>query len=194
VPGYGPHTAPSILRCSIKNDEAIVAENTLASNLEIRAVRLSTGAETTPAWVPNATIGEIVAVSGNGRYALDLLRNVGPRGQVLDTTSGAVVARISGQPRDLSWDGHLVLETIDPTLQAQAIDWRSNSVVWRSAAQNPTCPCPAASYALRARPNTDDLALAVTNQPGQPYGQSTLWRVVDDRSLLVDKAVLFGIV
>jgi hypothetical protein len=194
VPGYGPHTGPSILRCSVKNDEAIVAENTLASNLEIRAVRLSTGAEAKPRWVPSVTIGVIVAVSGNGRYALEQVRGSGPEGQVLDTTSGTVVARISGQPRDLSWDGHVVLETISPTLQTQAIDWRSNSLVWRSAAQYPTCPCPLASYAFRARPNTDDLALAVTNQPGQPYGQATLWRVIDDRPALVDKAVLFGIV
>jgi hypothetical protein len=194
VPGYGPHTGASILRCSIKNDEAIVAENSFASNLEIRAVRLSTGAETTPPWVPNATIGEIVAVSGNGRYALEQITGSGPRGQVLDTTTGAVVAHVSGQPGDLSWDGHLVLETIDPTLQAQAIDWRSNSVVWRSAAQNPSCPCPLASYAFRARPNSDDLALAVTNQPGQPSGQATLWRITNHRSVLVDKAIREGIV
>ncbi|MDP9335001.1 MAG: hypothetical protein M3Q30_17065 [Actinomycetota bacterium] len=195
VPGYGPHTGPSILRCSIKNDEAIVADNTLATNVEIRAVRLSAGVETTPRWVPpHVDIGEIVAVSGNGRYALEQLTGSGPRGQVLDTTTGAVVAHVLGQPRDLSWDGHLVLETIDPTLQAQAVDWRSNFVVWRSATQNPSCPCPLASYAFRTRPNTDDLALAVTNQPGQPYGQATLWRITDHRSVLVDKAVRFGIV
>jgi hypothetical protein len=195
VPGYGPHTAPSVLRCSIRDNEVIVAENTLATNIEISAVRISTGAETTPRWAPpRADVGAVVAVSGNGRYALEQLRGTGARGQVLDTTTGSVVAHLVDQPRDLSWDGRIVLETIDRTLQAEAIDWRSNTVAWLSAAQNPSCPCPLASYVVRTRPNTDDLALAVTNQPGQPYGQATLWRITDHRSMLVDKAVRFGIV
>ncbi|MCU1464302.1 MAG: hypothetical protein JWM72_230 [Actinomycetia bacterium] len=195
VPGYGPHTAPSILRCSIRDDEAIVAENTLATNLTITVVRLSTGVTSVPSWAPtNGAVGELVSVSGDGHYALELLRGSGPRGQVLDTRTGAVMAQVSGQPEDLSWDGHVVLETIYPSLQRQAVDWRTNAIAWRSAAQNPTCPCPLASYAFRARSNTDDLALAVTNEPGQPYGQAALWRIVDGRSALIDKAVRYGII
>jgi hypothetical protein len=81
VPGYGPHTGPSVLRCSIRDNEVIVAENTLATNVEIRAVRISTGAETTPRWAPPRTdVGAVVAVSGNGRYALEQLRGSAARG------------------------------------------------------------------------------------------------------------------
>jgi hypothetical protein len=163
-------------------------------NLGITAVRITTGVKSTPRWTPaNAEVGEIVAVSGDGRYALEQLRGSGLGGQVLDTRTGAAVAQVSGQPEDLSWDGHVALATTE-SLRVQAVDWRTNKIVWRSAAQNPTCPCPAASYALRARPETDDLALAVTNQPGQPYRQAALWRIIDDRPGLIDKAVRFGIV
>ena len=54
--------------------------------------------------------------------------------------------------------------------------------VLAASAQVPSAPL--ASYAFRARPNTDDLALAVTNQPGQPSGQAALWRITDHRSVL----------
>ena len=195
VPGYGPHTGPSILRCSVQDDEAVVAENTLAMNTAITSVRLSTGVKTMPRWTPaSLAVGEIVAVSGDGHYALEQPAVSGPKAQVVDTATGAVAATLAGQPEDISWDGHLVFVLLAASGQLEAVDWRSHAVVWRSASQNPSCPCPTASFVLRGRPGTDDLALAVTNQPGQPDQQAALWRISDSRPVLVDRAVRYGIV
>ena len=194
VSGYGPHSGPSVLRCSVRDDEAIVAENTLAMNVAITSVRLSNGVKTTPRWVPSIDSGEIVSVSGDGRYALEESTVGGPEAHVVDTTTGDAAETLAGQPEDLSWDGHLVFLLIAATGQQEAIDWPSRATVWRSALPNPNCPCPTADYALRTRPGTDDVALAVTNQPGQPNQQAALWRITNNRPALVARAVRYGIV
>ena len=195
VLGYGPHAAPALLRCSVRDDEALVVENQMAMNTSIRAVRLSTGAVTTPSWAPaSVDDGEVVAVSGNGRDALLQVSSSGARGEVVDTTTGAVLARTQGQPGDLSWDGHVVLETVFPDLRLRAVDWRTHSTRWISRPPPAGGPWPDASYALVARTGTDDVALAVTNQPREPYGEAELWILRAGVPVRVARAVRFGVV
>ncbi len=193
VGSFGPHAAPEILRCSVNDDQAVVAENELGMNARIYAVNLSSGQVTVPTWAQGGGAW-LVAISGDGRHALELRVNAGaPRSQIVETSTNRVVARLAGQGEAVSWNGHVALVST-PSLQLEAVDWRTNKIVWSSRAQNPQCPCPEASYAMRPRTNTDDFAIAVSNQPAQPAGQAMLWRVVGGQSHLVAGAVRRGVV
>ena len=196
VPGYGPHTGPKIMRCSVTRDEAIVVENTLATNVSVTRIRISDGSVSTPHWAPSIRDAEVVAVSGNGKYVLEQSRSnsSGPRGVVVATTTGRTVGHTDGAPRDLSWDGHIALETVVSTLQLQAVDWRDHTSRWQSTAGGPNCPCPMAGYVLSTRPRSDDLALAASSQPAQPFGQAALWLVAANHPQLLATAVRLGLV
>jgi hypothetical protein len=175
--GYGPHSEPLILRCSVIDDQAIIGGEIFGQIDRVVAVRLRTGAVATPKWAPNPGVASIVAISGDGRYALELNRSSpGPSGLVVDTRTGAVVGHVDGQPSDISWNGHLVVQST-ASGDLEVVDWRSQRVLWRSAHQPPGGPHFDTSARVAARPLTDDLALTVTNAPTQPTQQATLWLV-----------------
>jgi hypothetical protein len=200
VPGYGPHTYPDVLRCSVIDDQAIVADNTMGTNASITEVRLSTGRATTPNWAhPDpqnpAVKADVPAVSGNGRYALEVGTNaLGVDSEIVDTTSGSIVGRVSGQPEDISWNGHLVVVSV--ALQSsilQVVDWRTGVLRWRSASPGPG-PVPVPAAAVCARPNSDDLALAITELPGHDPGSAALWLVTPSTHTRLDNAVTQGFI
>jgi hypothetical protein len=193
--GYGPHSEPLILRCSIADDLAIIGDSFTGQIDRVVAVRLSTGAVATPKWAPNPRVASVVAISGDGRYALELNRSSpGPSGLVVDTRTGAVVGHVDGQPSDISWHGHLVVQSTD-TGDLEVVDWRSQRVLWRSAHQPPGGPHFNTSARVAARPLTDDLALTVTNAPTQPTQQATLWLITDThRPVKLADALVGGVI
>jgi hypothetical protein len=193
VPGYGPHTEPGILRCSIADDEAIVVENIMATVTEVVTVSLSTGGVRNPSWAQsNPPAREIIAVSGSGRYAL---RSAESGSEIVDTQTDAVAARIPGQPRDISWDGHLVVVTAAGSTTLNVVDWRTGATIWRSTpVTNPNFQ-PVANEAISARPHSDDIALAVWNQPGQQQREAALWLIKPGTTpTLLARRVLFGVI
>ena len=197
VPGYGPNQSPNILRCSVLDDQAIAADNTMGINTSITAVRLSTGSTSTPTWAHRTALGAttVVAVSGNGRYALaEGSDSLGVDSEIVDTTNGRIVSHVAGQPEDLSWNGHLVAVS-DPmqSLILQVVDWRTGVLRWRSASPGPG-PVPDPSAAVFARPNSDDLALAISDLPGHDPSSAALWLIRPQTHTMLDNAVAPGIV
>jgi hypothetical protein len=193
VSGDGPETGVRILRCSVNDDEAIIAKTIIGRSIEVHAVRLSTGTITTPDWAHlGGRVPEIVAVSGNGRYAIETRISSRAHGQVVDTATGKVVSETQGTPNQISWDGHLVLERDDETEQLRATDWRTHRTRWISTAPPPHGPWPAQGCLCVSRPNSDDFALAVSHQPRQPYEQAALWLLNDQSATLLEGAVWFG--
>jgi hypothetical protein len=194
VPGYGPHTGPAILRCSFLDDQAIVADNTMGTNTSITAVQLSTGRASTPNWAGPPVATNVVAISGNGRYALE--QGSGPLGtesEIVETSTAAIVGHVAGQAEDISWNGHLVVVSV-PTQSSilQVVDWRTGVLHWRSA--NPgRGPVPVPSAAVTSRPNSDDLALAISDLPGHDLGSAALWLVTPTSHKLLDNDVTPGI-
>ncbi|MDQ1466108.1 MAG: hypothetical protein QOH10_523 [Actinomycetota bacterium] len=177
VGSSGPHSGPVILSCSVANDQAIIGDTFTAQIVHTFAVQLSTGRVTTPTWAPSPESASIVAISGNGRYALELSHDsAGPRGQIVDTSIGKVVGTVDGQPTDISWNGHLVVQLVGGA-DLEVVDWRTHAVLWRSAHQTGQGPTLSTDAAVNARPHSDDLALDVRDVPGQPLGVGALWLV-----------------
>jgi hypothetical protein len=176
---YHPHGGPVVLRCSITDDQAIIGDRFFGGVAGVLAIKLSTGAVTKPSWVPDQS-ASVVAISGNGRYVLELSHEAGPGGRVIDTRSGRIVGHVDGQPTDISWNGHLVTAVVNG-LDLGVIDWRTGRVVWRSANRSPDTIGILTGAQVAARPFSDDLALAVSGIPGQPLQQASLWLVTNAR-------------
>ena len=140
-------------------------------------------------------VTNVVAVSGNGRYALEEgSDSLGVDSEIVDTTNGTVVSHVAGQPEDISWNGHLVVVS-EPmqSLILQVVDWRTGVLRWRSASPGPG-PVPDPSAAVFARPNSDDLALAISDLPGHDTSSAALWLIRPPTHTMLDNAVAPGIV
>ncbi|HEX4490481.1 MAG TPA: hypothetical protein VH914_04660 [Acidimicrobiia bacterium] len=173
----GSHGGPEILGCSVTSENAFVMNVEMAFLTgPVIQVRLTTGHTSTAAWSPANGDARPVALSGSGRYALEF--GAGPAGQVVDTTTGRTVATVAGQPQSVSWDGHLVVSTLE-TGDLVVTDWRTHRVVWRSG-HHTGAPEMFADAAVRVRPHSDDLAVDVRELAGQPDGSGALWLVTPD--------------
>jgi photosystem II stability/assembly factor-like uncharacterized protein len=195
VPGYGPHTQPLFLRCSVVDDQVTVADQTLSRNGTITGIELSTGRTYTPKWVPGDRLAEVIAISGNGRYVLESSGTASGY-RVVDTLTSAVVGHVDGQPMELSWDGHLVVELING-LDLAVVDWRTGAVLWRSGNQNggPGGSGIVTAASVAARPESDDLALTVNDLPGRDPKTAQLWLVTPSTPpKLLANAVAAGII
>jgi hypothetical protein len=195
VPGYGPHADPIMLRCSVIDDEAILAVNFMGRTDAITAVRLSTGRTSTPRWAPRRASSDVVGVSGNGRYALEI--GSGPRGvnsEIVDTSTGAIVGRQYGQPYNISWNGRLVVVVINGLI-LQVVNWRTGSLRYKSPAKTDPRPAPDLGAAVSARPHTDDLALTISELVGHDPNSAALWFVSASKPpKLVDNTVAKGVI
>jgi hypothetical protein len=194
---YHADGGPALLRCSIADNEAIISDSLTGSTRAVYAIALDTGKRTRTTWQPRGNT-TVVAVSGNGRYAVeadDGASGSDRSGRIVDTRTGAQVGRVKGLPSAISWNGRYVVVTRADGILA-VIDWRSGHELWRSGDPPPSTGGavligfgPAAEVA--ARPHSDDLALCVTSMPGQPQGQAVLF-LVNDRTkprVLTDIAV-----
>ena len=195
VPGYGPHQGPAVLRCSVTGDDAVVADNVMGMNTSVTDVRLSTGRTSTPKWVRPPDTTDVVAVSGNGRYALEDGANAtGVDSVIVDTRSGATVAHVDGQPEGISWNGHLVVALNQGSVLV-VVDWRTRTDRWQSAPPPGSGPVASPSAAVSARPGSDDLALAVSEDPGYDPSRAVLFLVTPStRPRLLDRAFAVGII
>jgi hypothetical protein len=189
--GYGPHSGPVILRCSITDDQAIIGVNSFGGITSVVAIQLSTGTLTTPSWVPKPGAAQVVAISGNGRYAL-LDASAPARGVIVDTRTGSVVGHVDGQPTHISWNGHLVVQSLVASGDMEVVDWRSHRVVWRSAYRSPGSGGTVTEALVAARPFTDDLALAANPIPGQPARQAALWLITASQTRKVATTLAAG--
>jgi len=189
--GYGPHSEAVILQCSIADNEAIVANQSTDQYTSITGVRLNTSRTYKPKWVPRAADGQTYAISGNGRYALVPSGNGPFSVAIIDTTTDAIVGHTSGQVFGMSWDGHLVLESVN-ALDLQVVDWRTGAVLWHSGDQTGEGVTGAQ---LVARPNSDDLALAVADIPGHDPHSGALWLIMTTQPpKLLDNAIVPGVI
>jgi hypothetical protein len=197
VPGYGPHTQPVWLRCSIGDDQALVADQFTTRTFSVTGVELSTGRTFTPKWVPGNRDASVVNISGNGRYVVESETGPGLRYAIVDTLTSAVVGHVDGQPMELSWDGHLAVELING-FDVAVVDWRSGAVLWRSAnrIEVPGGPGGIVSGAtVSARPESDDLALNVNALPGRDPKVAQLWLVTPSSPpKLLANAVAAGVI
>jgi hypothetical protein len=174
VGGYGPHSSPGVAWCSVKNNEAVIFENTMGEN-SATAVRLSDGAILSDAWIGSNQNELWSALSGNGKYALRL----GSASEVIDTSTGDLVGTIPGQGVAISWAGHDVVSLLNGTNQVEVIDWVTNKVVWLSGPPITKCPCVQPGVTAVSQSGTDNLALTISSQPGQASGQGALWLITD---------------
>jgi hypothetical protein len=176
---YGPQGTPEVLRCSVVDDQAIVAEYGNSGAITVTAVNLSTGRATKPHWAPVAA-ATVIAISGNGRYLLEHAR-LGS--EIVDTATGAVVAHLDSQPDAISWNGHLVVQSTTQT-HLEIVDWRTGVVRWP-----PTKSLDIRStFQVTARSRSDDLALTVATPDG--HGHAALWLITPSTpSTLLDNAV-----
>ena len=72
------------------------------------------------------------------------------------------------------------------------VDWRTRADRWQSAPPNGPTPVPEPAAAVAARPNSDDLALTVSEVPGHDQSSAALWLVTPSMHKLVDNAVVSG--
>ncbi len=77
----------------------------------------------------------------------------------------------------------------------EAYDWQTGRVIWRGTPGPAACPCPLPGVAIAARPGTDDVALEVWDQVGQPDKQAALWLIpAAGTPKLLDNSVDFGVI
>jgi hypothetical protein len=80
-------------------------------------------------------------------------------------------------------------------MQLQAVRWADGTLLWAgtpSSRWRGLIPQPAAAVA--AHPDTDDLALAAWNQPGQEHQESELWLITTHAARRVADHATFGII
>ena len=157
--------ALGVVRCDIAHNEAVVAGGGQSFP---RIVSLSNGTARIPAWANADT--RLGGVSGNGRYAAVYTASStgSAAGRVVDTATGKTVAKLTGIPDAISWNGNLVVETTGPA-KYEIVDWVTGGVVWKL---DPVggLPMNDAPPVAATRAHTDDLAINATNVPGMAFG------------------------
>jgi hypothetical protein len=191
VGGYGPHSAPGVAWCSVRDNEAIVFEDTMGSVTTVTAVRLSDGADLSEPWTGVSQNRFWAAISGNGSYALI---EGNPTSQIIDTATGTVVGTVPGQGEAISWAGHDVVTLLLSTDQIEVVDWVTNKVIWVSGPPVTKCPCSSPEVTAASQPGTDNLVVNTSDEPGQASGQGTLWLIPNDLpARLLDPKVAAGV-
>ncbi|MGO9872251.1 MAG: hypothetical protein ACLPVY_00505 [Acidimicrobiia bacterium] len=157
----------------------------------VSQVQLNTGRVSTPTWLPTTQGLSGLEVSGNGDFAaVSQFGNQPTQTDIINTTTGKVVGRVTGSPIAISWDGHVVVERRDQDIAV--VDWRSGAVTWHTEPGSDATPN---VFVAAARERSDDLALAAMNQPGQASAQAALWLIPSRApARLLDANVLFGII
>ncbi len=107
VGAYNPHGGPGVARCSVDDHQAVVLTTFTVDVTDAAVVSLDDGQITKPRW----TTGEPIMVSADGRYITDYVQG-GHGWVVADATTGQTVAPLPGQPRGISWEGHVVITTV----------------------------------------------------------------------------------
>ena len=184
------HGGSFFVRCSIADNQAIVADSFEHNIVSVWQVQLSTGRVSTPAWLPTTTPLTALAISGNGQFAAAGRFGAAPvPTDIINTVTSKVVGRVTGIPIAMSWNGHVVVERRDQDIAA--IDWRSGNVSWHTQPGGDASP----NVDVAARERSDDLAVAAMNQPGQTGHQAALWLVpANAPARLLEAKVLFGII
>ena len=148
--------------CDVLGGEAVLFGDFEGETRTAIEINLHSGANTTPPW-PGL---QAVAISGNGQYVAYA------NGEVRDAKTGAIMARLRGQPEAISWLGHVVVQLVG-TDGIEAIDWQTGRVIWqRSGAAK--CPCQGLSVFTSSMPFSEDMAL---NVQGGIATQQGLWLV-----------------
>ena len=180
-----------LLRCSVNADQAITNESDGPGIVgPVSQIQLTTGRVSTPRWLPTTPPLSGLQISGNGDFAaISQFGNQPTQTEIINTTTGKVVGRITGSPIAISWDGHVVVEQRDQHIAV--VDWRSGAVTWHTRPGGSASP----NVSVAAREHSDDLALAATNQPGRASAQATLWLIPSHApARLLDADVLAGII
>jgi hypothetical protein len=154
---------PEFLRCSVSEGTALVEAlpGALRGPVEIN---LKTGRVTTPRWEHKYFLN-FIAISGDGRYALESIADRWPTAEVVDTATGARVATIHGGAMGMSWSGHVVLVFLPKSNgQLALINWQTRITVWRGPRYNGV-PNQIDSRTAAVRHN-DDLGLFLSPLPG----------------------------
>jgi hypothetical protein len=183
------HGGPGVLLCSVTAHRALISNSFLGQVDGLEAVSLVNPPVITPILPGQAFPAEGIAVSGNGRYLATRTLTGAAQTVVYDLQHQTPLRRVTGAPIALSWNGRYLVTQTDT--QAEVVEWRTGRIVWHSR-PNPNSP---AQLAVGARPERDDLAINVSNQPGQPYRASALWMIpTSGPPRLIANNVLFGII
>jgi hypothetical protein len=154
----GPRAGLDIIACSVTNDRAVIAENSIAGTA-IRVIALSTGRLL---YQRSYAGGASVISSRDGRYLAEQVSTVDAQGQpagstiIRRTLDGGIVARLDGRRvLRFSWDGMRVVTVAIFTLDdVTLLDWQTGKVVWRSAGAGRP------AFAI-AQPNGTAMAIAL---------------------------------
>jgi hypothetical protein len=152
----GAERGPQIVRCDVAEGNALLIDSGLMGSGFVSELHFNTGKVTKPPWT---RIGrrsqQFIGLSGDGKYAQLVYVHPSVEGRIVDTTTGKTVTVLPGQPRGLSWNGHVALQD-SPGEQLRAIDWRTRTTLWRSRAHRGV-----PQAAIAEVPNSDALALFV---------------------------------
>jgi len=183
------HGGPGVLLCSVTAHRALISNSFIGQVDGLEAVSLVNAPVITPILAGEAFPALGAAVSGNGRYLAT--RTLTGTGQtvVYDLQNHKTVGQALGTPVAMSWDGRYVVTETDQ--QAEVFEWRTGTIVWHSRPSTNS----SAQLEVAARPDTDDLAINVASQPGQPYRSAELWLLTTHRPpRLIAQSVLFGVI
>ena len=162
TPGLTSHTGYQVESCDVAENQGVVFATTMGAETSAIDIDLADGTRTIASW--SKRIATFV-LSGNGHYAGT------SSGQVIDTGTGRIVARLHGDLTAISWLGHVVVEVDQRAWRLEAVDWVTGKVLWTSGPPG-EFPRPFPFADVASRPGTDDLALDVN----PPHGaRSSIW-------------------
>ncbi len=130
-----------------------------------------------------------VALSADGRYAaVQSVTSTDQATAIYDLANNKRVVDAPGRPIGMSWNGRYLVTQTDT--ETEVIDWRTGLIIWHSQPSTTTV----AQVQVAARPHSDDLALNISNQHGQPYRSAQLWLIANAHPKLIAPNVLFGVI
>jgi len=169
VPGTGDHEDNELIACSTARHVAIIETIFMGSGRAVTYVNLQSGKQWPAPWY-NYMMGS-VEVSGNGRYAVTVA------GDVIDTSTGKVVAHTPKQPAAISWLGHEVVLIAPPWYEPEVYNWQTHRVVWRVAPPARGCPCASPWVFTSARMGSDEVAVNVQSTSQRASRTGELWLI-----------------
>jgi hypothetical protein len=180
VHGFGPHEGTGVVICNVADNFAILATIFMGGVETLTKVRLSDGATV---WEQKANAstgpcGPSNVISQSDTYEAEGSAN---EGFVCDLATGRVVAHLHGDPLAISWEGHVVIESLFTPPNAfslEAVDWQTGTVLWRNqsaAERHGQVP----EIQAQDEPNADGIALTTVPNPGADYSQdiAELWLI-----------------
>ena len=165
TPGLTSHTGYQVESCDVAENQGVV----FADHHGCRDERDSTSILPTAPGPSPAGASELRPSS----FPATGITQVQALGQVIDTGTGRIVARLHGDLTAISWLGHVVVEVDQRAWRLEAVDWVTGKVLWTSGPPG-EFPRPFPFADVASRPGTDDLALDVN----PPHGaRSSIWLV-----------------